>query len=95
MTWRSTSNPGSIGQTSTSGRRTDQPPLTPARRDTREVELNRGAPGREVFRMHFAMNVPHQQTHIEFVVAEIGAVPSLAPFAQHVDDRRELPCPAR
>src|SRR5580704_11962179 len=73
------------------GRCTDQPPVTPARRDTRKNELNRGAPGREVFRMHLAMYVPHQQTHVEFVVAKIGAVPTLAPLAQHVDDWREFP----
>ena len=44
-----------------------------------------------IFRMHLAMYVPHQRLYIEFVVAEIGAVPSLAPLAQHVDDWRELP----
>jgi hypothetical protein len=70
---------------------TDQPPVAPARRDTREDELNRGAPGREVLGMHLAMYVPHQQTYIQFVIAKIGAVPSLTPLAQQVDDWRELP----
>ncbi len=73
------------------GRRADQPPLTATRRDSGEVELNRGASGREEFRMNLAVDVPHQQAHIEFVVTKIGAIPSLAPLAQHVDDRRELP----
>ena len=42
------------------GRCTDQPPVTPARREAREDKLNRGAPGRKIFRMHLAMYVPHQ-----------------------------------
>jgi NitT/TauT family transport system substrate-binding protein len=73
------------------GRCTDQPPVASARGDAREYELNRSAPGWEVFRMYLAMYVPHQQAHIQFVVAELGAVPSLTPLAQQVDDWRKLP----
>src|SRR5262245_20608007 len=69
----------------------DQPPSTLRRWQIGKIELHTGPAGRERVDLDAAAHVPHQQGDVELIAHISGAEPTLAPFAQLADDRREFP----
>ena len=68
----------------------EEPPGALRYRKIGKIELDRDAAGRKGVWLDGTAHVPHERPHVEFVVAELGTEPALTPFAQALDDRREI-----